>query len=425
MTSFKVLLSLAAVHGWHMLQLDVNNAFLNGSLEDEVYMKLPLGYNTNVQGSDLVCKLQKSIYGLKQASRQWFQTFHAVVLKFGFTQSPSEHSLFIKGSGDDLIALLVYVDDVVLAGKHLDLLLNVQNFLKDHFKLKELGPLKYFLGFEISQNQDGITLCQRHYALQLLEDTGSLGKKPADLPIVANHKLNMNDGELLPDPQVYRRLIGRLLYLTHTRPDITYAVHLLSQFVSMPRTPHLHAAHHLLSYIKKAPGLGLFFSSKSSLQLSCFVDSDYSACPDTRRSITGFCTYLGANLISWKSKKQHTVRRSSCEAEYRAMATATCELVWLAALLSSFCIDAPPVFLYCDNQAAIHLASNQVFHERTKHIEVDCHFVREKLNSGFLKLFHVRSKGQLADIFTKALHFPAFSDFVLKMGLIDVYPSPS
>ncbi|GMI80440.1 cysteine-rich RLK (RECEPTOR-like protein kinase) 8 [Hibiscus trionum] len=171
MTSFKVLLSLAAVHDWHLLQLDVNNAFLNGSLDEEVYMKLPLGYNTNVQGSDLVCKLQKSIYGLKQASRQWFQTFHAVVFKFGFTQSPSEHSLFIKGFGDDLIALLVYVDDVVLAGKHLDSLLNVQNFLKEHFKLKELGPLKYFLGFEISQSQDGITLCQRHYALQLLEDT--------------------------------------------------------------------------------------------------------------------------------------------------------------------------------------------------------------------------------------------------------------
>ncbi|GMJ10791.1 hypothetical protein HRI_004748300 [Hibiscus trionum] len=425
MTSFKVLLSLAAVHGWHLLQLDVNNAFLNGTLDEEVYMKLPLGYETTVQGNDLVCKLQKSIYGLKQASRQWFQTFHAVVLQFGFVQSPSEHSLFIKGCGDDLVALLVYVDDVVIAGKHLDSLLAVQNFLKSHFKLKELGPLKYFPGFEVSRQPDGISLCQRHYALQLLEETGSLGKKPAALPIVANHKLSIHDGELLPDPQVYRRLVGRLLYLTHTRPDITCVVHQLSQFVSTPRLPHLNAAHHLLSYIKKAPGLGLFFHSKANLQLSCFVDSDYSACPDTRRSITGFCTYLGTNLISWKSKKQHTMSRSTCEAEYRAMASATCELVWLAALLSSFHIDTSPVFLYCDNQAALHLASNQVFHERSKHIEVDCHFVREKLNSGFLKLFHIRSQGQLADIFTKALHLPSFSAFLLKMGLIDVHPSPS
>ncbi|GMJ12479.1 hypothetical protein HRI_004917100 [Hibiscus trionum] len=195
--------------------------------------------------------------------------------------------------------------------------------------------------------------------------------------------------------------------------------------MSMPRVPHLHAAHHLLSYIKKAPGLGLFFSSKASLQLNCFVDSDYNACPDTRRSITGFCTYLGTNLVSWKLKKQHTVSRSSCEVEYRAMASTTCELVWLAALLSSFHIETSHVFLYCDNQAALHLASNQVFHERMKHIVVDCHFVREKLNSGFLKLFHIRSKGQLADIFTKALHFPSFSDFVFKMGLIDVHTSPS
>ncbi|KAL4334975.1 hypothetical protein GQ457_07G002860 [Hibiscus cannabinus] len=425
LTSFKLLLALAAVHDWHLLQLDVNNAFLNGMLNEEVYMKLPLGYTTNVSGDNLACKLHKSIYGLKQASRQWFYAFSQVVKQFGFSQSPHEHSLFLKGSGDTLIALLVYVDDIILAGKDLKLLADVQNFLQSHFKLKDLGNLKYFLGFEIARSKSGISLSQRQYALQLLEDTGSLAKKPAELPIASPHKLNKDDGQFLDDPQLYRRMIGRLLYLTHTRPDITYAVNLLSQFVSSPRKTHLQAVHHLLSYIKGSPGLGLFFSSEATLQLTAFVDSDYNSCPDTRRSTTGYCTFLGDTLISWKSKKQHTVSRSSCEAEYRAMAIATCELVWIAALLDSFQISVPQAFLYCDNQSALHLATNQVFHERTKHIEVDCHFVREKVSSGFLRLFHVHSSDQIADIFTKALHYPAFQSFLVKLGLLNIHQSPA
>ncbi|GMJ02586.1 hypothetical protein HRI_003927800 [Hibiscus trionum] len=423
LTSFKMLLALAAVNGWNLLQLDVNNAFLNGQLDEEMYMKLPLGYKTDADAPNLVCGLNKSIYGLKQASMQWFSTFSRAVLKYGFIQSPSDHSLFTVGSGDKFVALLVYVDDIILAGKDLSLLAEVQNFLQQNFKLKVLGPLKYFLGFEVARNTLGISLSQRHYALQLLEDTDSLGKKPSNLPINPSHKLSSTTGDLLPDPQIYRRLIGRLLYLTHTRPDITYTVHLLSQYVSSPRTSHLDAAYHLLSYIKKDPGLGLFFLVNNNLQLSAFVDADYRACPDTRRSTTGFCTYIGDCLISWKSKKQHTVSRSSCEAEYRAMAFATCELVWIAALLTSFHVATPTVFLYCDNQAAIYLASNQVFHERSKHIEVDCHFIRDKVSTGFLKLFHVRSSDQLADIFTKGLHSPAFTALMSKLKLLNIHQS--
>ncbi|GMI79751.1 cysteine-rich RLK (RECEPTOR-like protein kinase) 8 [Hibiscus trionum] len=424
-TSFKVLLTLAAQNDWHMLQLDVNNAFLNGLLDEEAYMKLPQGYVTGVQGVNLAFKLQKSIYGLRQASRQWFNAFSKVVIQFGFTQSSSDHFLFIKGLGDNLVALLVYVNDIVLAGKNLHLLTQVQDFLQEHFKLKVMGDLKYFLGFEIARNSKGISLSQRHYALQLLEDTGSLAKKPSASPLAVHHKLSKDDGAMLEDSSAYRRLVGRLLYLTHTRPDITHDVHLLTQFVSSPRKPHLDVVHHLLSYIKGSHGLGLFFLKDSNLQLRGFVDSDYASCPDTRRSITGHCTFLGNTLISWKSKKQNVVSRSSCEAEYRAMATATCELVWLQSLLSSFQIPVPHVVLYCDNKSAIQLAMNQVFHERTKHIEVDCHFIRDKINSGFLKLLHVRSSNQLADIFTKALPLPAFQSIMSKLGLLNIHQTPT
>ncbi|KAL4296033.1 hypothetical protein GQ457_12G012530 [Hibiscus cannabinus] len=191
MTSFKILLALAAVHDWHLLQLDVNNAFLNGVLDEEVYMQLPQDYNSEISESNMVCKLHKSIYGLKQASGQWFHAFSKVVLDYGFVQSPLEHSLFVKGASVDLIALLVYVDDTVLAGINLRHLKDVHSFLQQHFKLKQLGPLKYFLGFEIARNKSGISLSQCHYALQFLEDTGNLAKKPHDLPISAPHNLNV------------------------------------------------------------------------------------------------------------------------------------------------------------------------------------------------------------------------------------------
>ncbi|GMJ10230.1 hypothetical protein HRI_004692200 [Hibiscus trionum] len=374
MTSFKLLLALAAMNDWHLLQLDVHNAFLNGTLTEEVYMKLPLGYSSSVEPNS-VCRLNKSIYGLKQAFRQWFITFSQVVLKFGFVQSPSDHSLFTKGSGDNFIALLVYVDDIVLAGKDLGQLASVKEFLQQHFKLRDLGNLRYFLGFEIARNSNGISLSQRKYALQLLEDTSLLASKPATTPLIAPHKLSSSEGEPLADPQQYRRLVGRLLYLTQTRPDITYSVHRLN----------------------------------------------YAACPNSRRSVTGYCMYFGTSLISWKSKKQQTVSRSSCEAEYRAMTSATCELMWLTSLLSSFGVKVSSTSLYCDNQSAIQLASNQMFHERSKHIEVDCHFIRDKVRESFLKLFHLRSACQLADILTKSLHAPAFDSIVSKMGLVNIH----
>ncbi|KAE8733468.1 hypothetical protein F3Y22_tig00001120pilonHSYRG00022 [Hibiscus syriacus] len=316
MTSFRVMLSLAATRNWHLLQLDVNNAFLNGVLDEEVYMKLPLGYKSELKGSNMVCRLHKSIYGLKQASRQWFTVFSNVVIQLGFQQSPFEHSLFTRGCGNKFIALLVYVDDIVLVGEDLQALHNIQSLLQQHFKLKELGPLRYFLSFEIARNSSGIILSQRKYALQLLEDTGCLGIKPTESPMPFSLKLSANEGTLLSDPQEYRRLIGRLLYLTNTRPDIVHTVHLLSQFVSSPRLPHMTALKHLLTYIKSSPGLGLLFPVRSTNHLSIFVDSYYNSCPDTRRSTTGFCAFFGHSLVSWKLKKQDVVSRSSCEAEY-------------------------------------------------------------------------------------------------------------
>eukprot|EP00261_Vitis_vinifera_P032112 XP_019073355.1 PREDICTED: uncharacterized protein LOC109121949 [Vitis vinifera] len=207
-----------------------------------------------------------------------------------------------------------------------------------------------------------------------------------------NLKLSQDDGDLIEDPTSYRRLIGKLLYLTITRPDLSYSVNRLNQFLATPRKPHLQVVFRILQYIKRTPGQGLFFSSNSKVQLKAFADSDWASCPDTRRFIFGFCVFLGTSLISWKSKKQPIVSRSSAEAEYRSMANTTFEILWLLSLLHDLKIaHHGPVVLYCDNQAALHITANLVYHERTKHIEINCNIIREKIQAGILKTLHVTS----------------------------------
>jgi hypothetical protein len=318
----------------------------------------------------------------------------------------------------------VYVDDLVLGGTDVDEINHIKTLLDTKFSIKDLSVLKYFLGFEVARTKAGISLCQRKYTLDLITDAGLLGAKPCSTPMQPQLQLHKSSGEPISNPTAYRRLVGRLLYLTHTRPDIAYTVSKLSQFLDSPTNEHMLAGLHVLKYLKQCPGQGLFYSSESSLSLKGFSDSDWGACPDTRRSTTGICFFLGSSLISWKSKKQTVVSRSSSEAEYRALAQATCEGQWLSYLLQDLNIQhSSPIILYCDNKSALHIAANPVFHERTKHIEIDCHVVRDKVQAGFIHLLPVPSKEQVADILTKSLHPGPFNSLQSKLGMINIFSS--
>ncbi|CAM8937929.1 unnamed protein product [Rhodiola kirilowii] len=426
MTNVRCLLAIAAAKQWPIFQLDVDNAFLHGDLHEEVYMTTPPGFYSAEKQQGLVCKLQRSIYGLKQASRQWFSRFSDSLINFGFQLSLEDYSLFTLKRDNQFIILLVYVDDVVLTGTSPILIKQIKDFIHDKFRIKDLGHLKYFLGIEVARSKEGIFINQRKYVLDILDDHNFTDSKPVQTPLETKHGLSKSTSPPITDPTMYRKLVGKLIYLTITRPDLAFAVHTLSQFMATPTEDHLKAAHRLLRYIKLAPAQGILFSATSDLTLTGYCDADWASCPITRRSVTGYCMLLGPSVVSWKTRKQAVVSRSSAESEYRSMAFACSEIIWLIRLMADMNIPVVrPVPLFCDSQSAIHLARNPVFHERTKHVEIDCHFIRQFVNNGKIHPTPIHTSAQPADLFTKPLPHDRLLDLSCKLGVSNFLHSPA
>ena len=419
----RVLLSLAANLGWPLQQYDVKNAFLHGELSEEVYMELPPGCMIPEIHSLKVCRLKKSLYGLKQSPRAWFGRFTKVMKAFGYHQSNSDHTLFIKNQHGKITALIVYVDDMIVTGNDPEERRALKDYLFKEFEMKDLGPLKYFLGIEVSRSNKGIFLSQRKYALDLLQETGMSACQPTDTPVEEGLKLCIESNQVPVDKGRYQRLVGRLMYLAHTRPDLAYALSIVSQFMHNPGEQHMNAVMRILRYLKSAPGKGILFTKNEDYQsVDAYTDADWAGAIDDRRSTSGYFTFVGGNLVTWRSKKQNVVARSSAEAEFRGMALVVCEALWLRLLLRDLgCLPMQPIQLYCDNKAACDIAHNLVHHDCTKHVEVDRFFIKEKLDEKIVELPKIRSEDQLADILTKAVSSRVFSKFLGKLGMWDIY----
>ncbi|BBG93416.1 HXXXD-type acyl-transferase family protein [Prunus dulcis] len=284
---------------------DVKHAFLNGNLEEEVYMDLPPGCNVARDKKNPVCKLKMSLYGLKQSPRAWFGRFTKSIKNFGYTQTNSDHALFVKHDGRRLIALIIYVNDIVVTGNDIEEQLKLQKYLSQEFEMKDLGDLKYFLGIEVARSKTSIFLYQRKYVLDLLTETRMLGCKPADTPVEMNHKL-YEDMDQEPT--------NKLIYLAHTRPDIAYDVSVVSQFMHLQSVSHRNTVDRILKYLKLAPEKGLMFSKMEILKL-LDIHVDWAGFITDRCSTSGYFTFVGGNLVTWRSKIQNVVSRSSAEAE--------------------------------------------------------------------------------------------------------------
>jgi Reverse transcriptase (RNA-dependent DNA polymerase) len=263
-----------------------------------------------VNDSNLVCKLNKSIYGLKQSSLIWYEKLSSYLISCDFKISSANHSLFSKKSTDFTIIVLVYVDDIIITGNSLDEIKRVKLQLKENFDIKDLGLLKYFLGIEITRSPKGLFISQRKYTLYLLKETGKLACKPISTPIEGRYKLNTEDGELLEDINHFQRLIGKLIYLTVTRPNISFLISQISKFMHAPRTTHLNVIDIILRYLKGTPGKGIWMKNKNFNEICGYSDANWVGSFD-RKSTIGFCTFVGGNLATWKSKKQSVVARLS------------------------------------------------------------------------------------------------------------------
>ncbi|RVW21952.1 Retrovirus-related Pol polyprotein from transposon RE1 [Vitis vinifera] len=393
-TTIRIVLTIALNLQWKVRQLDVNNAFLNGDLHEDIFMHQPQGF-IDLINPNYVCKLNKSLYGLKQAPRAWFEKLHQALGILGFSSTKSDQSLFINITPTHSTYILVYVDDILITGSNDQFVQHVITQLNNQFALKDLGDIDYFLGIQVKHTSAGMHLSQAKYISNLLQKTKMLHVKPVSTPMVSNQSLS----------QLYRSTVGALQYATITRPDITYSVNRVCQFMQAHLTAHWKAVKRILRYLAGTlhHGLHLQHSSNSYLNITGFYDADWASDVDDRHSTSGYCLFLGPNLVSWHSRKQHTISKSSTEAEYRSVATLVAEISWLQSLLKELNISSSttPV-TWCDNLSTVYLSANPILHARTKHIEIDLYFVREKVLQKQIQIHHVPSSDQLANVFTKA-----------------------
>eukprot|EP00253_Pinus_taeda_P020410 PITA_20410 len=360
METVRAVLYIAAQNKWKTYQMDVKSAFLNGVLMEEVYVEQPLGYEKKGQ-EHKICRLKKALYGLKQC-----------------------------GNDDYLIE-------------------NFKSVIKEEFEMTYMGLLRYFLGIKVDQNKNGIFISQAKYVNEVLGRCDMQDNKVAITPTLMGLKLSKEDSNKDFDPSVYKSIVGSLIYLTATRPDITHAVSLISKFMERPKETHWQATKRILRYVKGTKRYGIFYTVSKCLDLVGYTDSDWARSVDDRKSTSDYVFHIGTGAISWASKKQPIVALSIAEAKYMATTAAACQAVWMRRMLRSLCQEqATATVIFCDNSSAIAISKNSVFHKRTKHIDTKFHYIRELVNNGEIILQHCRTQEQVADILTKPLDQKSF-----------------
>ena len=423
--TIRCILALGAALDLEIHQMDVKTAFLNGDLEEDIYMSQPQGFEEKGM-EHLVCKLKKSLYGLKQSPRAWYQRIDSFFIKEGFTRCEADHSLYIMQTGEFLLMVLVYVDDlIILASLHAKLEW-LKAKLKGEFQMSDLGELKYCLGVAFERNRKArtITMCQRKYIKEVLKRFNMEDCKPIGTPLDVNVKLmklsveefEAIEGEMEGVP--YKAGVGSLMYaMVATRPDLAFAVSMVSQFMSRAGPSHWSAVKRIMRYLQGTLEYKLCLGG-TNIELRGYCDADWAGDANERRSTTGYVFFIGDGAISWNCKRQPTIALSTTEAEYMATSQSTKEAIWLRKLLGDVgCVQVDATTIMCDNQGCIALAKNPTHHSRTKHIDVQHHFIREKLESGEISLRYCPTEDMVADVLTKALAKERHHRLAKAMGL--------
>ena len=443
-TSIRLVLALASLLNLTVHQMDVETAFLNAELKEDIYMYPPAGM---IVAPGNVLKLNRTLYGLKQAPREWYGNLHSFLLSQGFSSVSNDSCVYIRKTDRGTVVIAVYVDDLIIAGSSLSLVNSIKHSFHNRYKMSDMGPLEYVLGVRVDQDTANrtISLSQRQYIVDLLtkynmsdcsteatpmDDRKRLSKDMS--PVTAAEKAEM---EKVP----YREAVGSLLWLSNgTRPDISYAVSQVAKYMSNPGMEHWKAVKRILRYLKGTMDRKIVYNGKSNIdiigydkgecnvtpnlnpndsrrkrKLDAFADADWGSDSDTRRSVTGYVFMLAGGPISWQSRQQSTVALSSMEAEYMSACAATQEAIWLRSVLIDLGImqKTEGIVINEDNKSCIEFSNNPGSYRRTKHIDIKYHFVRERTLTGEVKLEYIPTKSQIADIFTKALAKDLFTKF--------------
>ena len=420
--TIRLLINLAAANGWEVHHLDVKTAFLHGELKEVVYVSQPEGFEKKGQ-ENKVYRLNKALYGLRQAPRAWNTKLNKILVELKFDKCTKEPSVYKKLVNGHLLIVAVYVDDLFVTGTSREVIEEFKKRMASKFDMSDLGVLTYYLGIEVHQHEEGITLSQAQYALKIVEEAGMSQCNSVQTPMEAGLKLFKAETEEEIDATGFRRNVGCLRYLLHTRPDLAYSVGVLSRYMHSPRASHGAAMKQCLRYLQGTASLGLTFRRVASKmpRLIGYSDSSYNTCPDDGKSTTGHIFYLGESPITWCSQKQDVVALSSCEAEFMAGTEAARQALWLQELLSE--VTGRPcekVTIRIDNQSAIALTKNPVFHGRSKHIHSRYHFIRECVEKEQIEVEHVSGEKQKADILTKALGRIKFLEMRSFIGMEDL-----
>ncbi|KAL4366735.1 hypothetical protein GQ457_05G021070 [Hibiscus cannabinus] len=383
-----------------------------------LYVEQPPGFE-DPKFSNHVFKLSKALYGLKQAPRAWYERLSTFLVEKGFSKGKVDTTLFIKNDGKDILVVQIYVDDIIFGSTNELLCQDFAKLMQGEFEMSMMGELSFFLGLQIKQRNDGIFINQAKYIKEKLKKFGFENVKPQATPMSSSIKLDKDEKGKCVDSKLYRSMIGSLLYLTASRPDIMFSVCLCARFQANPKESHLKAMKRIFRYLQDTPSLGLWYRRDSTFDLHAYSDADYGGCKIDRKSTSDTCQFLGNMLISWFSKKQNNVALSTTEAEYISADSCCAQVLWMKQQLLDYGIDVGTIPIKCDNTSAICLTKNPIQHSRTKHIEIRHHFIRDHVSKNDIVLEYVDTLHQLADIFTKPLDKERFWTLRRDLGLMD------
>ncbi|GJS62425.1 putative ribonuclease H-like domain-containing protein [Tanacetum coccineum] len=382
--AIRLFIAHAASMNMVIFQMDVKTAFLNGELNEVVYVSQPEGF-VDPEHPSHVYRLKKALYGLKQAPRAWYDKLSAFLIKSGFTKGVVDPTLFTRKTGKHLLLVQIYVDDIIFASTNPKACKLFAFEMNSTFKMSMMGQMSFFLGLQVSQNPRGIFINQSKYAQEILKKFGFDSCTPIDTPMAERPNLDEDKGGKLIDPTRFRGMVGSLMYLSASRPDIVFAVCMCARYQAKPTEMHLTAIKRIFRYLKGTIHMGLWYPKDSGFELKAFADADYAGCHDTRRSTSGSAQFLGHRLVSWSSKKQKSTAISTTEAEYIALSGCCAQILWMRSQLRDYGFAFNKIPMYCDNQSAIALCCNSVQHSRSKHIDIRHHFSQEQVERKFVE----------------------------------------